>query len=327
VRRLFVERNGGTPGRPRAFWRLLGQFAVFVVSVTLFTSLLSVVWLFSGGEREATVTQELFLIGSSGSVLAALLSMWLAARFLDRRPFREFGFRFGAGWWLDLLFGMALGALLMSGIFAVELLFGWVTVTGTFETADPGTPFALAILAPLTAFLCVGVYEEMVYRGYQLRNIAEGLNYPALGPRGAILAALLLSSTLFGLLHAANPNSTITSAANLILAGIMLGTGYVLTGDLAIPIGLHITWNLFQGNVFGFPVSGIESMGATFISVEQGGPALWTGGVFGPEAGFIGVAAMICGVLLTLLWVRLRRGRAGIHTPIAEGPKETAAGR
>jgi hypothetical protein len=94
----------------------------------------------------------------------------------------------------------------------------------------------------------------------------------------------------------------------------------VLTGRLAIPIGLHITWNFFQGNVFGFPVSGLEPVGATVLSIEQGGPLLFTGGVFGPEAGLIGIAAVLAGSLLTALWVRVRFGKAAMETSIAEPP-------
>jgi uncharacterized protein len=247
--------------------------------------------------------------------------VWLAGRFLDRRPFADFGCRLSGGWWLDLLFGMALGALLMTVIFLVELGFGWIAVTGEFQSLAPGTPFALALLLPAGIFLCVGVYEELLARGYQLRNAAEGFNYPALGPGGAVLLAWVLSSVFFGVLHAANPNATAVSTFNIVIAGLMLGFGYVLTGELAIPIGLHITWNFFQGSVFGFPVSGLKPLGATFLSTDQGGPTLWTGGAFGPEAGLLGPAAMTLGCLLIALWVRLRSGKLSIHTPLAEGPK------
>jgi membrane protease YdiL (CAAX protease family) len=321
---LFLEEGRG---RPRALWRLIGQFAVFVMTATLLTSLPAISWFYvnsagSAAAQSAAGSPALFFIGSLSSLLSTFFSVWLAGRFLDRRPFVDFGFRLDGGWWLDLLFGMALGALLMTTIFLVELGLGWVTVEGAFETVEPGTRFALAILLPTGIFVCVGVYEETLTRGYQLRNAAEGLNYPALGPRGAVLLAWVLSSIFFGALHAANPNASTMSTLNIAMAGLMLGFGYVLTGQLAIPIGLHITWNFFQGNVFGFPVSGLRPVGATFLSTEQGGPTLWTGGSFGPEAGLLGPAAMILGGGLIALWVRLRSGKLSIHTPIAEGPKQ-----
>ncbi len=249
--------------------------------------------------------------------------MWAAGRFLDRRPFKDFGFHLDGGWWLDLLFGMLLGAALMTAVFLTQLALGWVTVTGSFRSLVPGAPFAPTILLPLAAFLGVGIYEELSSRGYQLRNMAEGLNYPALGPRGAVLAAWALSSVLFGVLHALNPNAGPLSVVNITLAGLMLGTAYVLTGELALPIGLHITWNFFQGNVFGLPVSGLQPLGATFISTEPTGPEIWTGGAFGPEGGLVATVATLAGILLTALWVRLRRGRVSIHTPLAEYPRKS----
>ena len=323
---LYFGESGGVR-RIRALWRLLGQFVAFVVCTALFTRLLASAWFFAS-RGEATVgpptvasPQALLLIGSLGSLLAVFFSVWLAGRYLDRRPLKDFGFHLTGGWWLDLLFGLALGAVLMTAIFLVELGLGWITITGAWETVQPGSPFALAILVPIGFFLCVGVSEELLFRGYQLRNAAEGLNYPALGPRGAVVLAWLFSSIFFGVLHIGNPNATFVSTANIALAGILLGLGYVLTGELAISIGLHISWNFFQASFYGFPVSGFDFVGATFFSVKQGGPDLWTGGPFGPEAGLIGVAAMILGGLVITLWVRLRSGKVAIHTPVAEGPK------
>jgi hypothetical protein len=85
-------------------------------------------------------------------------------------------------------------------------------------------------------------------------------------------------------------------------------------------MGLHIAWNFFEGNVFGFPVSGVETVGATFLSIEQSGPLLFTGGAFGPEAGVFTNAASVLGFLLILLWVRVRSGRIALQTSLAEPP-------
>ena len=323
----FFER--GT-GRFRALWRLVFQFWIYKeVAIPLFANLILVAWLVlrpgaeddPGGLDTSVLAGSpvLPLIASVAGLAGAVLSVWLAVRFLDRRPFRDLGFRLDRGWWLDLLFGLALGALLMTTIFLVESGLGWISVAGAFETTGTGASFALSLLLPVTVSVCAGFSEETVFRGYQLRNAAEGLNYPTLGPRGAVLVAWASSSVFFGTLHAGNPNATALSTFNITLAGLMLGFGYVLSGQLAIPIGLHVTWNFFQSAVYGLPVSGFGSFGASFLSTEQSGPDLWTGGSFGPEGGLLAPAAMLLGVLLTALWVRLRTGRISLHAPIAEG--------
>ena len=319
----------------RAFWRLLAQFTLFVIGGLVLGWLTSgVLDLFGAATAGGTVEEFLAVpafvtVNSVISLAAAVLSVWVAGRFVDRRSFSGFGMRLNKDWWLDLGFGLFLGAFLMTGIFLVELGAGWVTVIGTFEVVGGG-PFLSAILAPVVIFLCVGFAEELLFRGYQLTNLAEGLNYPSLGgPKGAVVLALAISSSVFGLGHLSNPNATAVSTVNIAFAGLLLGIGYVLTGRLAISIGLHITWNFFQGNVFGFPVSGLETIGATLLSIEQGGPPLFTGGVFGPEAGLLDIAATLVGSLLIALWVRVRSGKATVETSIAAelSPDRTATAK
>ena len=105
---------------------------------------------------------------------------------------------------------------------------------------------------------------------------------------------------------------------NLFLAGLFLGLPFLPTDQLAMPIGIHITWNFFQGNVFGFPVSGTSNNETTFIAVQQSGPDLWTGGAFGPEAGLLGLAAIVVGSLLIVWWVQCTRGSVGFALAVAD---------
>jgi len=312
--------------RLRAGWRLILQALLFIammVAVNIFLGVLLAVSALTGGEniQDPSVIVGLMetplvrVIGAVGSLLAIIVSYIVASRWFDKRPWREYGFHFNRKWWGDLVFGLLLGAVLMALVFGAELAAGWITITETLSSA-PNISFWAGIAAWLVVFVCVGIYEEMLSRGYQVRNLAEGLNFQFFGPRTALVLAYLGTSIIFGLLHASNPNATLISTFNLVIAGLFLGLGYVLTGELAIPIGLHITWNFFQGNVFGFPVSGTTSP-ATFIAIQQGGPDLWTGGAFGPEAGIIGLIAIALGSLLTVLWVRRQYGRAGLRDDIA----------
>jgi membrane protease YdiL (CAAX protease family) len=290
-------------------------FGIFI----LLSQLLTAVVVFGGFLGVSSPgSQAFFALSRVAALVATIVALLVASRFIDRRPFRQFGFRMDGGWWLDLLFGLALGALLMTGVFLAELAAGWVRITD-FLQSPGGTGFAAAIALPLVTFVCVGISEEALARGYLLRNAGEGFNLPAVGPQAAIVVAWLLSSAIFGFLHAFNPNASAVSTFNIFLAGLFLGLGYVLTGQLAIPIGLHVTWNFFQGSVYGFPVSGIETP-TEFVGIDQGGSTLITGGPFGPEAGLVGVGAMASGSLLILGWVRLRNGKLSLQTQQYERP-------
>ncbi len=313
--------------RPRALWRILLQGLLFI-AITIFANILvgvvvGIILIASGYGLQNR--QALLVIMSNplvqvfttlGELGAALLSYRVAARWLDHRPFESFGFHFNRRWWADFGFGLFLGAILMVFIFSIERAAGWITVTGTLRSLRPNTSFWFGAVAYLVVFICVGFSEEMLSRGYQFRNLAEGFNLKPINPRLALLLAYLISSSMFGLFHLGNPNTNLISTLNLIVAGLFLGLGYVLTGELAISIGIHITWNFFQGNVFGFPVSGSGTT-ATFIAIQQGGPQAWTGGAFGPEAGLIGLVAIALGSLLTVLWVRWRYGQVRLKEALA----------
>ena len=307
--------------RVRALWRLVLHTAALIVVGLLTTLVAQLVLASFGGEADAgpsTLTQP---VVAALSAFAVVLATWVCARGLDHRSPRDFGLKLDRRWYGDLAFGLGLGVGLMAVIFAVELAAGWLTIEGTFAAGASGSA-AGGLVAALVAFGLIGFYEELLSRGYHLRNLAEGLHTPRIGPAVALVVATVLSSSLFGLLHAGNPNATLISTVNVALAGCMLACGLLWTGQLAVPIGLHISWNFCQGNLFGFPVSGTDA-GARVFVVEQGGDPLITGGAFGPEAGLIGVAAMVLGVAAIALWVRVTRGRLRLDRSLADAPRRS----
>jgi membrane protease YdiL (CAAX protease family) len=255
--------------RLRAGWRILLQFVLMLVALVA-TGLLA--------ERlDKYVPRD--PLDPSASILlpvsvwvSTLLSVWVAGRLLDRRRFVDFGFRFSRAWWLDLAFGLGLGALLQTGIFLAESASGWVTVTGALGADRTGESFAASMLLALLFLLGVAVSEELWNRGYLLKNLAEGLSFEPFGPRSGILWASFITALLFGLLHATNPGASAVSTLALVLAGVLYASAYVLTGELAIPIGYHLTWNFFEGAVYGFPVSGYQ-LETSLLVTRVDGPA------------------------------------------------------
>lgn len=315
----------GNEKRFRALWRLLGMASLTGIILLTLLMLMGILFSVSNSTLELEpfdLNQIPFNIQfiatfiSAGSVLVGIL---LSCKIIDHRRFADLGFHLNQNWWIDFGFGLLLGAVLMAAIFLVELTAGWITINGIFVT-NTETSFLFSLLQNLILFLFVGVYEETITRGYLLLNLAEGLHLPHLSAKQTILLAWFFSSLVFGSLHAGNPHASIISTLNLVLAGLFLGLGYVLTGELAISIGLHITWNFFQGNVFGFPVSG-TTPAATVVAVQQGGQEFLTGGRFGPEAGLIGIAAILLGSLLIYIWVRRKTGKASLQERLTIYPK------
>lgn len=300
--------------RLRLLWRLLG-FSTLVIGLG-----------FAGRFAGLPLDRVGMLTSHSGAMLAATLSLLvvltlasiLAVRLLDRRPVRELGIVPGPGFWEDFGFGLGLGAFLMTLILGTQLLLGWVQVVELGRSGDGATSFARGFLNMTLLFVAVGFYEELATRGYLLRALAQGFACRRIPPAWALGLATFLSSAAFGLGHLGNPHSTWVSTANIVLAGIVLSLPYVLTGRLAASIGLHITWNLFQGSVYGFPVSGLTAP-ATLLAIEQRGPVLWTGGAFGPEAGFLGALAMLVAVFLIARRESRRRGSLALHERLVSG--------
>lgn len=299
--------------RLRALWRIAGFVAIGAA--------LSRLARLAGLPRGGTSNPAGIVVGLG----LALATLWLTTRFLERRPFVDVGLRWDRDFSRELAIGLLLGALLMTGVFGVERALGWVTVTGAFVSGAAGRPFALAFLTPVLVFVCVGILEEVLFRGFLLRNLAQGIAGRLLSPRAALLAACLLSSALFGWGHRNNPSATAVSTLNVAVAGVFLALPFLITGRLALSIGLHVTWNLCQGNLYGFPVSGITSLKTTLIAIRQGGPELWTGGPFGPEAGLLGLAAMGVGSLAIFVWLRGPGGAAEIQAALALPPPRPAS--
>lgn len=302
--------------RFRAGWRILVQLAVMVVLLGGLSKGCSAAHEMRERNLEAVFAQApLFMLGA----LVVCVSVWLACRFLDRRPLESLGLNIDRRWWIEAAFGTALGALLMGAILGAELAFGWARYGEPAELPGPVPRLAFVPVA-LFPFLAIGFYEELVSRGYQLVNLAEGFASRFIPPRSAVVLAAFASSAVFGFAHADNPNASAMSTGNIVLAGMMLASGYVTTGRIAIPMGLHFSWNYCQ-NLFGMQVSGQTtfSYGSLFAREPIGDP-LVTGGSFGPEAGLTGMVAIVIGTAATLAWVRLTTGPLRIDTSIAAPP-------
>lgn len=270
-------------GRPRAGWRALLFFPVFIVLLLVMGAMFIAL---GGGELVAGNFELQVMLGGVWSALSAAIAAYLMLRVADRRSFRTLGLWFYPGWGRELIVGLAGGF----GLLSVVVVLLWAAGQVQFTTVQLDPVSALRGLAwTLLVLLAPAAFEELMFRGYPFQRLVEG--------GGAFLAVFLLS-VLFGLMHLDNPNATVLSTTNTVLIGILLALAYLKTQGLWLPIGLHWAWNVSLGFIYSLPVSGYV-LPQKLLGVEITGPDWLSGGNYGPEGSVIttGVALLATGWL------------------------------
>lgn len=218
--------------------------------------------------------------------VSMIFSVALFWKVLDKRPIRDIGLKNIKKSFKELIVGLLFGALSMSIVFFILILTESAKVTTSFSNPN----FSMSLITSLILFIFVGINEEMFTRGYCMR-VLEQTNKKWI--------PLIVSSAIFSIMHGVNPGVTILSFVNIFLVGILLGYTFIKTNNLWLPIGYHITWNYFQGNIFGFSVSGTEAEG--LYTTKNIGNTIVNGGDFGPEGGIIVTIIILISILLVYL--------------------------
>ena len=276
----------------RPLWRII----TFIIAVPIVSLVLwSLYFIAVGGlaHEPSFLSEEI-----SGEIVTAisalLVALWLR-RFVDRRSIASLGFA-PRGPWLKLLFlGIAFGAGMQGVAFAVEALTKSTRIVGFGSVSSD----AKILAAALGVFLAGALLEELSFRGYLFQNFWEAFG---------VVPAIIITSLLFAGVHLYNPNAqsnVVQTLLGLLAYAVWACCSLLWTRSLWLALGAHLAWNLFEGPVFGFPVSGLVMPARTVLTQSVSGPAWLTGGSFGPEAGVSSLVALTVGfVLLRLLYVR-----------------------
>jgi membrane protease YdiL (CAAX protease family) len=289
---LFISRD---EPRLRAGWRLLLH-----TTMTFFFAMLAGFFSFIAlsifGMKITSSFQEIpKYVEIIITLPPILLATFIARTVIDQRSFQSLGFTVDRQAVFDLLVGFFIPLILLGLIFLFDIVVGWTEVDSlAWKTASP-MDWISSVAVGLGYFIVVGIQEELIFRGYQLQNLIDGLDLPK---------GLILSSIFFAFAHLLNPHVSLLSTLGIFLSGLFLAFAWVRTQQLWLPIGLHIGWNFFEGVIFGFPVSGTDT--ARLISHTVTGPKVLTGGEFGPEAGLILLPALAIGSGLIWLYTRSR---------------------
>lgn len=289
LHRIFIGRDGVL----RSGWVIALFLLVYGAIVTAASSFL---WVLGIPPRRQLDAPELGLYSAS-SLFAALVATAVACR-AARQPFGAAGFRHPFPGRQAAL-GAAVGAFAISVLAAVPAATGHSVLSASTASAAElvkGGLRQLAFVGPQS------ISEEIILRGVVLQQLVKGTNR---------WVAVMLTGVVFGLAHAGNPHVTWTALVNVALAGIWFGVLVVRTGSLWIALGLHVSWNWFEGFVWGQPVSGAVP-GTALVHRVTAQDAAWTGDDFGPEGSLVATALLV-GASAASGW----RARS---RPAAQGP-------
>lgn len=149
----------------------------------------------------------------------------------------------------------------------------------------------------ITTCIVVSLIEEILFRGVIFQALLERF--------GQVLSTLAIS-ILFGLAHYFNPNLTLLSVINIVLAGICLSVMYIRTKSLWMPIAFHFMWNFSQEYFLGSAVSGVHIGERLFTFdwefVNKNFSFLF-GGDFGIEGGILTTIVLIVSTVYTLRYL------------------------
>ncbi len=224
------------------------------------------------------LTGNLLATSALGVFVAAALANTVLMRMYEGATLGQVGFAWTEAGRRNLLLGLAggMGA-------AIVLVAGAVASPAAEWEAASGAFAGWQSVLFVTVLLALGAAgEEMLFHGYGFQVLLA-----ALGPWAAILPV----SLLFALAHTGNLNINALGLANTFGWGLLLGYAFWRSGDLWLPIGLHVGWN-WTLPLAGVPLSGF-TMNLTGYAVRWKAGPLWSGGEYGLEASILTSAVLV----------------------------------
>ncbi|MFS9218424.1 CPBP family intramembrane glutamic endopeptidase [Streptococcus mitis] len=210
---------------------------------------------------------------------------------VEKRPIRTLGF-YKENFLSALFKGYGLGLSLFILALAGLVVLGQYQ----FDSIHLDTYSLAFTLFTIPFWILQGTAEELVTRAWLIPQLAKRTN---------LKVAIIISSSLFTLLHLGNPGITFLSAIDFFLFGVAMSL-YLLKTDTIWGIGgIHGAWNFAQGNLFGVLVSGQSSGTSIMKFIPQGNQDWLSGGSFGIEGSI--VSSIILFLLILYLAYQLKK--------------------
>jgi CAAX protease family protein len=260
----------------RAGWRLLLFVLIFFLFLFLASGLLFL--LHVPMPTRANLT-PVTMFAVEGTELCAALAAAAIMSLAEGRPFGVYGLPragvFGARFWQGVAWGLA---MITAIIFLIRAFGGFSFEVLALAARDA---FRYGILWALV-FLCVGFFEEFLFRGYSQFTLAMGIGFWP--------AAVALSAG-FGAVHLLNGGEDRIGALSVFVVAMFFCLTLRRTGNLWFAVGLHGAFDWGESFLYSVPDSGIVVPGH-LLNTTLHGPAWLTGGTVGPEGSVMAFAVV-----------------------------------
>ena len=220
-----------------------------------------------------------------------ILTVFRWTRKVEKRPIRTLGF-YKENFLSALFKGYGLGLSLFILALAGLVVLGQYQ----FDSIHLDTYSLAFTLFTIPFWILQGTAEELVTRAWLIPQLAKRTN---------LKVAIIISSSLFTLLHLGNSGITFLSAIDLFLFGVAMSLYLLKTDTVWGVAGIHGAWNFAQGNLFGILVSG-QSSGTSIMKFTPQGNQDWlSGGSFGIEGSIM--TSLVLLLLIIYLAYQLKK--------------------
>ena len=264
-------------------WRILAFYGIVFASVLVLQTIAALTLGTGAADPLSVVSQWI-------SLASVVFATWIMLRRVDRLPWSEAGLDRAAASPPVVVKGAVVGGLTI-GLASLSLL---ATQMLSIQAAAPGSWWGEAGHSTMF-FLPAAFFEELFIRGYVFTLLRRAAGWKF---------AIIVTSIVFGLLHAGNPNPDPEAILAVIVAGFFLGAILLATRSLYAAGAAHFAWNWVMAGALHIAVSGLTSNDPDYRVVDSG-PDWLTGGKWGPEGGAVAVGAMF--LVLFYLYGRYMR--------------------
>jgi membrane protease YdiL (CAAX protease family) len=203
------------------------------------------------------------------------------------------GIKLGKTTGRKVLISFSVAVALVVLIFLVAWLTGIASLGKTPAVERAWSDIFNDFIGYLVLLVATAVTEELIFRGY-VRFTLEKVFSTKL--------VLLVSALLFALSRLVMVSCGLLGTINAVIAGLILGMLFLLTGSLWVPIAAHFAWIFTESYILSFPSHGIVPEGLLRIKYT---PGIWLDGTYGPQAGLLMMGVFL--VVAVCLWLFARK--------------------